>query len=558
MAAILTRIEQCKTLFVVVALLGMCLVSMACASNGSPLPKIDRDSFKVCPTEVPTDEHIQYLATGSASGTYVLLGDAIEKITSGNRDIQLRVCITEGSNENLTLLRDNKVQFALVQLDTLHAFLENETHSDNNIRLVTFLYSEKLHLFIRPHLYLNSPSELPRAGNTTDGGYRAKIWLGPPRGGGLYTASRVLEAAGISADDIDSFATTRKDLTWDRAANCLLADPKNPETKSRALSAYFRMMAVPKKSEESRKRSSNCPPEESTEPLTALSVDDLLQADAQLMPLPPALIDRLTEDGLYVRTSIDLGNYRYLKRGVPTVGIPTVLLTNLRKDDRDTVEALISHIEHNRARIEEHIDGIELDQFYRVQEIDFLLPHAGAEEHLQPNSSRFLWFCLFIFVLLVVGGWLNPLSLRRGLAAGSYFWILSLSLGAVWFLLSLVMMQVEGRLNPDFLTLSDSLMTTLGVVTGRLRDYQLMTPEAEIWSWLGLFVFPGYCWLATVRCREGVIPSISRKAGARHSTRPGSRRSPGIDRIGNSAKASSRVASRKIGIDGTAGVYQLE
>jgi TRAP-type uncharacterized transport system substrate-binding protein len=277
MAAILTRIERCKTLFVEVALLGVCLVSMACTYNGPPLPPIDRDSFMPC-KEVPTDEHVQYLATATASGTYVLLGDAIEKITRGNREIQLRVCTTDGSNDNLTLLRKSKVQFALVQLDTLHYAIESELRSkddieselrseDHNIRLVTFLYSEKLHLFIRPHLYLNSPSELTRAGNTTDGGYKAKTWLGPNGSGGRDTASRVLEAAGISADDIDSFATTR--------------------------------------------------------------------------------IDRLTEDGLYVRTSIDLGNYRYLKRGVPTVGIPTVLLTNLPEDDRDTVEALISDIEHN-------------------------------------------------------------------------------------------------------------------------------------------------------------------------------------------------------------------
>ena len=399
----------------------------------------------------------------------VLLGDAIAKITKDNPEIQLRVCTTDGSNDNLTLLRESKVQFALVQLDTLHYSMESELHSKNdNIRLVTFLYSEKLHLFIRPHLYLSSPSELTRAGSTTAGGYKAKVWLGPDGSGGRDTASRVLEAAGISADDIESFATTRKGLTWDLAANCLLADRKN----SRALSAYFRTMAVPQTSKERPKQSPQCPTEGSTRPPTALSVDDLLQADAQLMPLPSALIDRLTDDGLYVRTSIDLGNYRYLKRGVSTVGIPTVLLTNLPEHDRDTVEALISEIEHNRARIEQHIDGIELDQLYRAQKLDFLLPHAGAEEHLQPDSSKLLWFFLFIFGLLVVGSWRNPLSLRRGLAAGSYFWILSLSLGAVWFLLSLEMMQVEGRLNPDFSTLSGSLMTTLGLVTGRLQDYR--------------------------------------------------------------------------------------
>ena len=79
-----------------------------------------------------------------------------------------------------------------------------------------------------------------------------------------------------------------------------------------------------------------------------MQVDDLLEADAQLLPLPPALIDRLTEDRLYVRTRIELGSYRRLKRGVATVGIPTVLLTNLPDSDNAGVRALIGEIERGK------------------------------------------------------------------------------------------------------------------------------------------------------------------------------------------------------------------
>ena len=85
------------------------------------------------------------------------------------------------------------------------------------------------------------------------------------------------------------------------------------------------------------------------------------------MPLPQALIDRLTEDKLYVPTTIDLGTYSELKRGVPTIGIPTVLLTSLPDDDdaAAAVKALIGEIERGKGLIEDHIEGVELDQLDR-------------------------------------------------------------------------------------------------------------------------------------------------------------------------------------------------
>jgi TRAP-type uncharacterized transport system substrate-binding protein len=433
------------------------------------------------------------LATGTASGTYVLLGAAIAKSASNRSDTRLAVCTSGGSIQNLELLQAGKVQFALVQLDTLHYAIHEgriqRNNGDRPVRLVTFLYSEKLHVFVRPHLYLNSPADFSRFAGTSGAGSegpKAGVWLGPPGSGGRDTASKVLEAVGL-ADSVASLEWRRRDRSWNIAAHCLGDD------ENKTLKAYFRTMAVPKQARQRRPQTPKCPTDGS-KPAPDLSVDDLLAADAQLMPLSAAVLDRLTEDGLYVRTSINLGNYRNLRRGVPTIGIPTVLLTNLPDEDKAVVDGLIGALKNGKAAIEEEIDGIELDQFDRRfsaanKTLQGIEPHPGARTHLQSTRSRLLWIGLFALGLFVAAAWRNPRSLRRGLAAGSYLWILSASLTGIWILLSLAMKQVEGRLNPEFATLTNSLLNTLGIVT-RLGEHQLMTREGEIWRWLGLFLFP--------------------------------------------------------------------
>ena len=397
------------------------------------------------------------------------------------------------------------MQFALVQLDTLHYAIEAAHSKDDGdeeedsehvsldaVRFVTFLYSEKLHVFVKPHLYLNSPADLNRnGGRNRENGVtrRSRVWLGPPRSGARQTASKVLQADGVPDEDIETFGTKLNDLTWNKAANCLLAKG------DQSLVAYFRVMAVPKHSQPSRPADdgrhprSVCPPFSTEAP--PLSVDDLLEADSQIMPLPQALIDRLTEDKLYVPTTIDLGTYGELKRGVPTIGIPTILLTSLPDDDGGAaaVKSLIGAIERKKGLIEDHIDDVELDQLGRREPLHGVATHQGARKHLEARNPTVLWAALFALGLAVAHARRNPGSFRRSLAARSYMLVLSGSLTGVWLLLSLAMMRAEGHLNPKFRTLGASFQHSFQIVT-RMSDDRLMTPEGEIWRWLGLLLFP--------------------------------------------------------------------
>ena len=481
------------------------LLLIQCARTPASLAPIDRESFPLCSAIGPHDDEVRYLATGLKGGGYALLGDAIAKIAGDTPATRLEVCLSGGSSENLKLLSEGTVQFALVQLDTLHYAIEAAHSKDDGdedddaehvsldaVRFVTFLYSEKLHVFVKPHLYLNSPADLNRnGGRGRENGVsrRARVWLGPPRSGARLTASKVLQADGVADEDIETIGPKRTDLTWDQAANCLLA------SGDQYLAAYFRVMAVPKRSQpprpagEGRRARTVCALDGKGAP--SLSVDDLLEADAQIMPLPQALIDRLTEDGLYVPTTIDLGTYSELKRGVPTVGIPTVLLTSLPDDDgaAAAVKTLIGEIESGKGLIEDHIEGVELDQLGRRESIHGIGTHEGAKKHLAAGNSNVLWAGLFVLGLAVAHARRNPGSFRRGLAARSYMLVLSGSLTGVWLLLSLAMMRAEGHLNPKFRTLGASFHHTFQIVA-RMSDDRLMTPEGEIWRWLGLLLFP--------------------------------------------------------------------
>jgi len=168
---------RCGGRAAVAAVLAASLLSIQCARKPAPLAPIDRTSFPLCSQIGPHDDEVKYLATGLKGGTYVLLGDAIAKIARDNPRTRVEVCLTGGSSENLKLLAEGTVQFALVQLDTLHYAIEAAHSKDDGdeeddsehvsleaVRFVTFLYSEKLHVFVRPHLYLNSPADFNRNG----------------------------------------------------------------------------------------------------------------------------------------------------------------------------------------------------------------------------------------------------------------------------------------------------------------------------------------------------------------------------------------------------------
>jgi hypothetical protein len=202
----------------------------------------------------------------------------------------------------------------------------------------------------------------------------------------------------------------------------------------------------------------------------------------------------MTEDKLYVPTSIDLSSYQNLKRGVATIGVAAVLVTNLPKTQPEPVASIIKTIANKKSQIEQEIGGIELDQFdATVSQKELGGPiHEGARSHLQPSRQYAIWWCSMVLALgmsvtVIVR---DPAQFRRTVARASYVLLLVSILSAIFVLTSLAMMHSEGRLNPDFAGFTNSISNTLAFVVGLKRDYHPMTREGDTYLWAALFLFP--------------------------------------------------------------------
>ena len=313
----------------------------------------------------------------------------------------------------------------------------------------------------------------------------------------------------------------------ERAAACL-RDAESCPAEDR-LDAFFRTMSCPRPSlanvtvdeaeRSAKKRSAkkeSCV-ETRTANATVDQVECMLANEVQLMALSPTLVDLLTEDGLYVPAMIPLRTYDKMKRGVRTIGIPTVLVTNLPAHKADIVSSLLEQVEANKPKIEEQLGGVELDLWDRREPIPGTAvdQHVGAQNHFKWRIPWALWVSGFILGLVIAVAGLDPWWFRRGLAAGWYLLLLTVTLCVILLVWSVAMMQAEGTVNPDFSNPVDSLRHTFSLLSGQPGQRGLMTRQGEVWRWVGLFCFPVVCWLAVVGRHQG--PAASSIGPARTS-----------------------------------------
>lgn len=116
--------------------------------------------------------------------------DVARKTSSG---IQVTCIPTQGSVDNVYAMTRGNADFALIQSDVAHRvwYKDPPFAQDNagpNIRLVSPLFTEKIHIVVRPHQYLTSISGLQNK----------RIWLGPENSGNRIAATNLLAAAGLT------------------------------------------------------------------------------------------------------------------------------------------------------------------------------------------------------------------------------------------------------------------------------------------------------------------------------------------------------------------------
>jgi hypothetical protein len=137
------------------------------------------------------------IATGSKSGVYYPIGQALDKILKKTyADAGFKVLETAGSVENIQLLQEGKVDLALVQNDIAHYASQGEAMFEgkkvSKIYGIATLFPEVVQIIVRKETGVTSLQEL--AGK--------KIAVGDKTSGTFYNARQILSLAKVW-EDID-------------------------------------------------------------------------------------------------------------------------------------------------------------------------------------------------------------------------------------------------------------------------------------------------------------------------------------------------------------------
>ncbi|MFQ5853948.1 MAG: TAXI family TRAP transporter solute-binding subunit, partial [Candidatus Binatia bacterium] len=356
------------------------------------------DKVPAC-SEVEKKEGEFILATSQPGGTYLVLGGALEDLTEDltSKDLKrIKACHSSGSVENIGLLAAGEADFAIVQSDVAHrawhlhkpfnnlvrvceGHESNEKHLEGlklgkwvkrvckehdlteddikDLKLVTPLHTEKVHVLVRPHLHISSTSELKGK----------EVALGPEGSGSALTAQAVLEASGLSTSDVKTSALSLQDATQ--------------QLGNEKIDAAFWTGAVP----------------------TPLLDEVLEDSEIRLIRLERKVIDRLEEGESYVEDSIPKESYTKRQRLVPTVAVKAFLLAR-GGVPAGAVDSLVKILKKKRSSIQQKT-GVKLDRLGR-QVDKAVLEHKHVHSEVPPgfvNPWDWPMFGAILLAVLVAG-----------------------------------------------------------------------------------------------------------------------------------------------------------
>lgn len=132
------------------------------------------------------------LATGESGGLCYAFGQMLAHFDV--RDNQLRTRVTAGSLENMELLGQHEVAFALVAADVAEEYLARTPAAAHSVRAVGRLYDSFVNLVVRADLPVHTPADLRRL----------RVSVGSPGSGTALATDRILSRAGIDPQrDLD-------------------------------------------------------------------------------------------------------------------------------------------------------------------------------------------------------------------------------------------------------------------------------------------------------------------------------------------------------------------
>jgi TRAP transporter TAXI family solute receptor len=459
-----------------------------------------------CTKPVKSDSEVTQGAysiwTGPLDGYYEKVGQALT-YSAKHAGLTLHPVKSNGSVDNICALEQGNADFALVQSDAAHLAWYGEspfTTQHRGLTLVTPVFVEKVHILVRPHLYIASPAGLSKPHS---------VWMGPADSGSWLSAQLVLLASGKSRAQIDELkATLSRDNDNFPDALALLQAWK--------LDAIFETEVAP-----------------SDDIANALKQRDY---ELGLMGLGLPSAELLSQNGMYIETSLQKSEYPQVDGQLYTVGVETLLLTRsdpkiadavstLAKTMRDRGSDIITHLQWVVANTEKvssadpsqdtRISWGQSRQLTEPQSLSLLGTKVpkGIVPDADKITASFLWafaipkeaalrilILIIAFGLVICAAWLHPTG--RRFAGRNIRPLLFLAAFGILFTIGGVSMQVvEGGLNSHFTTLLGSCISLGENIIGKLPIPfpNLPTPTSQrgltlmAWSsWIGFLLLTGF------------------------------------------------------------------
>jgi TRAP transporter TAXI family solute receptor len=422
------------------------------------------------------------LATGLADSSYFRFAAQLKEINKQALE-RFQICTTQGSLDNLELLTQGNVEFAIVQGDVMHEGWSGEQPQEHererwkqiafqNMALVRPLFSEKLHIVAGPHAYISTAADLKNK----------RVWLGRERSGTNSTAWELLRAAKV-----ESIKEVRDIKDYEEA---------NKELLDGELDAFFRVTSVP------------------VDPnLEVMQSKDVYEGsltslfdrneEVRLLNLDQPLIDRLLQSPAYLQVPIYRKTYPGQRDGIMTIGIEAMLVAragpmpgHLPVSDADVkkINAAISNTSGDigrRTNIDLDLLDMRLDP--KGDSIERALAshaHPAAEHILLLNPNRRFYLAGFAILFLALLALLSFRSKRalETLGGNTRFIVNGGLLAAACGVFGVALWYYEGRFSFSFHNPLAAAKSLLVYFAQGLKTETLMTQQGQLIALVALAV----------------------------------------------------------------------
>lgn len=280
------------------------------------------------------------IATGGTSGTYYPLGGDIANLFNETiPDIKANAQATGGTAENLRLLNAGDAELATVQNDVSAYAFEGIDSFDGEVidtfSVISSLYPEVVQLVARADSGIETIEDL--AGK--------RVSVGAAGSGTYFNAIHMLEAAGMSLDDIDE-----QFLSFSESGDA---------AKNRQIDAFFCTAGIPNAA------------------ITELTSG----SEAKVIALDQSTVDNLiAAKPFYVSFVIPGGTYPGMDEDVQTVAI-TALLVCVNDLDEELVYQMTKSLYEQGEELLTHAKKTEITLETALDGVGNLPLHPGAERY---------------------------------------------------------------------------------------------------------------------------------------------------------------------------------